>query len=358
MRLYSVHLRRHGLDPDRDGEADEATWRYHVYVQLLMDEQLDAFAAEPSRAGLYLDLPVGVHRHGYDVWRFADQFADDVSVGAPPDLLFTEGQNWGLPPLLPHRLRATGYDYFARCVRAHMEHADVLRIDHFMGLHRLFWIPPGISATEGVYVHYDADHMYAVMCLESERNDCAVVGEDLGTVPDGVRPMMAERGVRRLHVDQFVFPGQPGHQIGEAPADAVACVNTHDMPTFAGYMSGKDIEVRNRMGLLDDQGTRDEKWIRGEVRAALAHWMREHGWLAEDDDDLYPAVLAHLLAGPAELVLINIEDLWGETEPQNVPGTGADWPNWRRRMDQSTDEICNTPNLATRLQTALNRGRT
>ncbi len=348
---FRARVERHGVNPAADADFDEASQRYHLYVQLLMDEQLAAFGAD-GRAGLYLDLPVGVNRDGYDAWRFAGQFAEGVSVGAPPDQLFTAGQNWGLPPLLPHALRASGYRYFADCVRAHMEHADVLRVDHVMGLHRLFWIPPGADATEGIYVNYNSDHLYAVLCLESVRNQCAVVGEDLGTVPDHVRPLMAERGIRRLHVDQFVFPGESGHGIGESPVNAVACINTHDMPTFTGYLAGSEIDVRKKMGLLNDDQVAWEHGIRRGVKGHLTDWLRHHGWLA-DGGDLFGAVLRHLLAGPAELVLINIEDLWAETAPQNVPGTGSDWPNWRGRLAKSLDELRNEPGFADLIRAAL-----
>jgi len=334
---FRALVEENGVNPAADAAHDERTVHYHLYVQTLMDEQLAAFS-DGSRAGLYLDLPVGVNRDGYDVWRHGDQFASGVSVGAPPDMLFTAGQDWGLPPLLPHALRASGYRYFADCVRAHMEHADVLRVDHVMGMHRLFWIPQGGSATDGVYVNYDCDHLYAVLCLESQRNKCAVVGEDLGTVPDHVRPMMADRGVRRLHVDQFVFPGQHGHGIGDSPDNAVACINTHDMPTFAGYLAGAEIDVRATMGLLTSDQVEWEHGVRRGVGEHLSQWLGEQGWI-EPEGDLFEGVLAHLLAGPAELVLINIEDLWGETEPQNVPGTGADWPNWRRRLARTMEQL-------------------
>ncbi len=286
-----------------DGDFDERNRRYHVFAQWLLNRQLSEFKEEQGTAGLYLDLPVGVDGAGYDLWRERGSFASEISVGAPPDPLFWGGQNWALPPLHPIAQRENGYRYFIDCVRAHMEHADMLRVDHVMGMHRLFWIPPRGSAADGVYVRYPADELYAILLIESQRQRCAVAGEDLGTVPDGVRPMMAERGLHSLFVAQFAWGFQDGRPALRSPGPGqVASLDTHDTPTFASFVEQHGLE--------------------GEADSLMREWTEQ------------------LAAGPADVVFVTLEDLWLEREPQNVPGTGDDeHPNWRRRMRFDLDKI-------------------
>jgi 4-alpha-glucanotransferase len=286
-----------------DGDFDERNRRYHVFAQWLLNRQLSEFKEEQGTAGLYLDLPVGVDGAGYDLWRERGSFASEISVGAPPDPLFWGGQNWALPPLHPIAQRENGYRYFIDCVRAHMEHADMLRVDHVMGLHRLFWIPPRGSAADGVYVRYPADELYAILLIESQRQRCAVAGEDLGTVPDGVRPMMAERGLHSLFVAQFAWGFQDGRPALRSPGPGqVASLDTHDTPTFASFV--------------------EQHGLSGEADSLMREWTEQ------------------LAAGPADVFFVTLEDLWLEREPQNVPGTGDDeHPNWRRRMRFELDKI-------------------
>ncbi|HUS67097.1 MAG TPA: 4-alpha-glucanotransferase [Kofleriaceae bacterium] len=290
-----------------EADVDPASVRTYLLGQLVMHRQL-AEIKQSGGAGLYLDLPVGSDGSGYDLWRERSSFASEISVGAPPDPLARGGQNWALPPLHPVRQRA-GYRYFIECIRAHMEHAAMLRVDHVMGLHRLFWIPPGGSAADGVYVRYPADELYAILCIESQRQRCAVAGEDLGTVPDQVRPTMADRGVHRLFVAEFGWRWHDGRPTLEAPAPgAVASLDTHDTATFATFAE--------REGFGHDAG------------AVMHRWTDE------------------MAAGGADVVLLTVEDLWLEREPQNVPGTSGDEaPNWRRRMARTLDEITTGPEV-------------
>ena len=300
-----------------DGDFDEQVRRLHVTAQYLLAAQLGRLKSSPELAGLYLDLPVGVDGRGYDLWRERDAFAGEISVGAPPDPLCQAGQNWALPPLHPVRQREDGYRYLRDCLRAHMQHAAMLRIDHVMGLHRLFWIPPGGSAVDGVYVRYPADELYALVCIESQREQCAVAGEDLGTVPDHVRPTMAARGLHRLFVAEFQWHWQDGRPALDQPAPgAVASIDTHDTPTFAGF-------ARDRGLIADGGGEAGEG--EGEGSATFALMKR---WSEE------------LAAGPADVALLTLEDLWLEREPQNVPGSSGDEvPNWRRRMRLDLDQV-------------------
>jgi 4-alpha-glucanotransferase len=291
-----------------EGDYAEEARRTHLLGQFVMNAQLADIKSGRDMAGLYLDLPVGVEGRGYDLWRERTSFAMEMSVGAPPDPLARSGQNWAVPPLHPVRQRDNGYRYFIDCVRTHMEHAAMMRIDHVMGLHRLFWIPPGGGAPDGVYVHYPADELYAVISIESHRQRCAVAGEDLGTVPDYVRPMMAERGLHGLFVAEFEWSWQDGRPAVHRPRPGtVASLDTHDTPTFAGFAAREGIPG---------------------AEAVMWRWSEE------------------LAAGPADVFLATLEDIWLEREPQNVPGTfGDEAPNWRRRMQLDLGQIAADPRV-------------
>ncbi len=245
----------------RPGDYDEASRRYHLYVQFLAQEQLRALAETAGKTGpgLYLDFPLGVNSDSYDVWRERSVFALGVSGGAPPDNFFNKGQAWGFPPIHPENQRAQGYRYLRACLALHMQLAGMLRIDHMMGLHRLYWVPRELGPKDGVYVRYQSEELYAVYSLESNRHQTILVGEDLGTVPPQVRPAMARHAVRRLYVGQFEM--QPDPQLAfKLPAPgAVASMNTHDTPTFSGFWTSLDIDDRQAMGLLDDDGVQHEK---------------------------------------------------------------------------------------------------
>jgi len=304
------------------GTIESGNWRYrtpqeHLYVQYRLAQQMRevANAARRLGAGLYLDFPLGVNPGGYDAHRYAHVFAKGVSVGAPPDLFFTKGQNWGFAPFDPDAFREDHYAYFRKAIRHHVAHAGILRIDHVMGLHRIFWIPEGMEPKDGVYVRYHADELYAILTLESQRHGCVVVGEDLGTVPPEVPKAMQRHGVRRMYVVQYEG------KLGAPPAQSVASVNTHDMPTFAGWTRGKDIDDRIAMGLLDEVGAQRERENR-------ERQVRETGSLE--------SVLTTLASSEAEIVLINLEDLWGETEPQNVPGVPQ--RSWRHKFRMSLED--------------------
>ncbi|MBI4278705.1 MAG: 4-alpha-glucanotransferase [Armatimonadetes bacterium] len=345
------------LDP---GDYDESAARYHAYVQWLAHQQIHALAEAARAKGvqLYFDLPLGVHADGYDVWRRRPLFASGVSGGAPPDAFFVKGQNWGFLPLHPEKIRDDGYAYPGACVRHILAHAGILRIDHVMGLHRQFWIPHGMEAREGVYVRYPAEELYAVITLESHRHRARIVGEDLGTVPAGVREAMVRHNVAGMYVAQFQFPAAPGQAMGSVREDAVASVNTHDTATFAGFWDGLDIDDRLDLGLLDETGAAGVRQHREATRRALVEFLAREGRLqgaaaalhGVPSLDVLRACLAHLAAGPAGLVLVNLEDLWGEPRPQNVPGTWQERPNWRRKAGYAFEEFCRMPEVVETLR--------
>ena len=221
----------------KEGDYDEEAMRYHLYVQWLAHQQLQSLSQKAREKGvrLYFDLPLGVHPDGYDVWREPNLFVLGASAGAPPDAFFAKGQDWGLPPLHPERLREQGYRYYIACVRHLLQMAGILRIDHVMGFHRLFFVPRGMKANQGVYVRYRAEEFYALLALEAHHHQAIIVGEDLGTVPPEVRPAMERHGLHRTYVAQFSLTPDARQALLPPSSNMVASLNTHDTPTFAGF---------------------------------------------------------------------------------------------------------------------------
>lgn len=235
-------------------------------------------------------------------------------------------------------------DYFIAAVRNQLKFAGMLRIDHVMALNRLFWIPSGAEPSNGVYVRYPAEAMYAVLAIESHRSRSIVIGEDLGTVPEEVRSMMEKREVRRMYVLQYEM--SPSMEEPAIPERAmIASINTHDMPTFTSYWQGLDIDDRRQMNLLDETGSREEHVNRETIRTKLAASLKENDYLTEgaseiDDRTALIGALDFLSSSEAESILVNLEDLWSETEPQNVPGTSSEErPNWQRKLPRDIEGI-------------------
>jgi 4-alpha-glucanotransferase len=334
----------------RPGDYVEHIKQYHLYVQWQADEQMRVLGAKTNAGGpaLYLDFPLGVNRDGYDVWRERSAFALDASGGAPPDNFFTKGQDWGFPPLDPEGLRRQGYRYFIHCVRHQLEHAKILRIDHVMGLHRLYWVPDGFAPNEGVYVRYPAEEFYAVLNLESHRHKAQIVGENLGTVPPAVNAAMERHGIRGMYVSQFGVRTEPHNAMDRPGRRTIASLNTHDTPTFAGFWDGADIDDRIALGLINKSDSRSEHGYRAAQRDALASYLRAAKRL--DNSEATPAAvlrawLCVLADSEAEFLLVNLEDLWLEPAPQNVPGTWEERPNWKRKARFSLEQIGRVPGL-------------
>ena len=339
---------REGRIPVR--EIDPHAVRYHQYVQFLAEEQLRAAThrGQPGR-GLYVDLPLGVNPGGYDTWRFRTAFAQGVRAGAPPDVFFAEGQDWGFPPMHPERARDDGHAYFRATLSNVLRHAGMLRLDHVMGFHRMYWIPGGLDATAGVYVHSRPEELYAILALESRRAGVPIVGEDLGTVPPYVRPAMARHGLLRSYVLQLE-PLMRGGVHRPRPG-SLASLNTHDMPPFRAFWEGLDIEDRLARGLIDSPAPRAEREERARQRRVLAEALREAGVrTGRDARSATVAGLRYLGESPANVVVVNLEDLWGETEPQNRPGTGPEQPNWRRKAAKTTAQIRSDPGVTGTLE--------
>lgn len=322
------------------GDYDARARNYHLYVQWLAHAQL-AGVAEKARAAqvrLYLDVPLGVHPYSYDVWRERDAFVMGATVGAPPDPFFALGQDWGFPPLHPEAIREQGYRYPIAYLRHQFQHAGILRLDHIMSLHRLFCIPEGFPTDQGVYVRYNARELYAMVNLESHRHKTLVVGENLGTVPAQVTAEMTRRDLCGMYVLQFELNPDQAQVLRPVAPLTVASLDTHDTPMFGAFLQGLDIEDRYQLGLLDDATRQHECQTRKALKAAMVHYLSDHGWLRgkhHDDQAITNACMAYLAASPARQFLVNLEDLWLEAQPHNVPGTHAERPNWQRKARYS-----------------------
>ena len=338
---------RHGkLQP---GDFVPQTRQYHLYCQWLAQLQVDELVhlCRTRQVLFHLDLPVGVHPAGYDTWREQRLFAPGASVGAPPDLFFSQGQNWGFTPMQPQRLRESHYAYVLKYLRFQMRHCQILRIDHVMGLHRLFWIPPGTGPQHGVYVNYPAEELYALLCLESHRHQTMIVGENLGTVPPEVNRAMARHHLRKTYVLQFA-QSIDAHQPPQLPPRcSVATLNTHDTPPFAAHWRGDDIRERAAMGSMQKTELRKERQLRRRKNRALIAFLKRRRLLKEPTPKAAPvinAALRWLAESRAETLLINLEDLWQESRRQNTPGTAGP-PNWRRKTQLSLEQISQSPVL-------------
>lgn len=334
----------------RVGDYGEEAKQYHVYAQWLAHEQLSGLSAKARklRAPLYLDLPLGVHSAGFDVWRNQDLFALEVTGGAPPDAICTRGQDWGFAPLHARRMRQDRHQYFRAIVAHHLKQASYLRIDHVMGLHRLYWIPRGFPCDQGVYVRYPAAELYAVLSLESHRNQAVIVGENLGTVPAAVNTAMKCHNVRKMFVVQYGLRREARQPLPRVPAGSVASLNTHDMPPFKAFFDGLDIENRRALGLLTRSGARALVSERKALMRYLEEFLRRKGLMKSDGAGagaVLKASLDCMSRSPAGLLLLNLEDLWLETSSQNVPSTTTEHVNWKRKARFSMEEFRQMPEV-------------
>jgi len=269
-----------------------------------------------------------------------------MSVGAPPDPGFPSGQDWGFPPILPEASRQEGHRYLAASIAHQASLAGVLRMDHVMALSRLYWIPAGFGLHEGTYVRYPAEELFAVLTLESHRNRCEIVGENLGVVPPDVREGLPRHGIRGIHLAEFAVEEEG---VRAPTADEVALIGTHDTPTLAGWVEGRDIRERVRCGLLEEALAPAEQAVRDTAARRLAEAM---GTSPGDLPALLSALLAWLGGSESSLVTPWLEDLWLEPEQVNLPGTrSSERPNWQRPMARLLDDVLADEAVATHLRT-------
>lgn len=340
---------------------------FQCYLQWQADLQLGAAAAAARDAGmslgLYRDLAVGAADDGAETWAAGDLIARGASVGAPPDLLNREGQDWGLPPWNPRALAARAYAPFRALLAANMRHAGALRIDHVMALTRLFWIPAGRKGDAGGYVRQAFDALAGLVALESVRNRCLVVGEDLGSVPDGLREALAARGLLSYRVLLFErhWNGDGSFKRPwEYPRQALATAVTHDMATIAEWWDGGDVPRRAALGLFPDPALADAEGAqRGPEREGLARLAAELQIAAPGADGRAPAATLHAMVActDAMLAVVQLDDIAGETDPVNIPGTYREYPNWRRKVGLAIEDLALDPRFIELARTMREAGR-
>lgn len=335
--------------------------QYFQYLQWLATEQLESTQQAARVAGmpvgLYRDFAVSVDAGGAETWGEQDNYSFKASVGAPPDPLALLGQDWGLPPLNPHALRRHAYSTFIKLLRANMSHTGALRIDHVMWLFRLWWIPQTLKANQAAYVYYPLDDLLGILALESQRNHCLVIGEDLGTVPEQIRTKLPEAAVYSYKVMYFE---KTSPETFKLPTDyeprAMATVSTHDLPTLAGWWNGTDLELRDKLGLFPNEEVRQREYLgREQDRKALLESLVEAELLPGSSLDntgdevsaleLAKACHVYLARSKSSLMTVQIEDLMLMQQQVNLPGTTDEYPNWCRKLTLDLHDWAASPEI-------------
>ena len=329
---------------------------FHCYVQWLLDGQLanvQTLCRERGmKVGLYHDLAVGAIGGGSDIWMYQD-IAGRADVGAPPDDFNPNGQNWGFPVLIPEKMRETGYDLFIETLRQNMRHGGALRIDHALGLFRIFWIPSGMSPTQGGYVLQPSLDLLRIIALESRRNKTIVIAEDLGTIDEQYRDMLQRFRMLsyRLFYFERKYPDPAFTSPGQYAPMALCAVTTHDLPTLYGYWEGHDIGVKGRLGIYADEHARNQdRAARQRDRGLILSALKEENLLPEDfpeDPALVPqmtpqlcgAIYRYLAKTPCKMVLVSLDDIIGTMDQQNLPGTVDQHPNWVQKTPLTLEAI-------------------
>ncbi|MFL6416383.1 MAG: 4-alpha-glucanotransferase [Bryobacteraceae bacterium] len=353
----------HSPTSEACGDFAAQHWRlieYYKYIQFVLEEQLNetqSYAkAQGLSIGLYHDLAVATDSCGSDLWAHREFYVEGCRVGAPPDDFSPNGQDWAFPP--PNALKhwEDGYRLYRESIRKVVRSGGALRIDHVMRLFRLFWIPEGFSAAEGIYVRDNARDLMRILALESVRSQNIIIGEDLGTVTDEIRDTLAQFSILSYRLFYFEKNRQDGSfkKSYEYPRQALVASSTHDLPTIAGFWQFRDIEARKQAGLVDDSGYWAQREDRGREKQFMLDVLHGENLLPDDyprnadlipeiDGHLHDAVVAYLAQVPSMILLLNQEDFTKETEQQNLPGSTAQYPNWQRKMNVSVEELFSDP---------------
>jgi 4-alpha-glucanotransferase len=330
---------------------------FYQYVQWLIDGQLKKVAEKAKKfgmkVGLYHDLAVGSMGGGSDAWSFRDVIAIGADAGAPPDDFSPDGQKWGFPPIIPGRLKESGYELFIYTIRKNMKHFGALRIDHALGMFRLFWVPKGMTPNDGAYVSYPSEDLLRIIALESIRNRTMVIAEDLGTIGENVRETLKRLGAfsYRLFYFERNYPDPSFLSPEGYPLMALCAVTTHDLPTIYGYWKGRDIEKRRAIGKYPD----DSLWNkqieeRKRDKALILSALKSRGIIPDDypsdpaatpemTPELCRAIYHYLALTPCKLLLVSPEDILGALDQQNMPGTVDSHPNWVQKMPIVLEKI-------------------
>jgi 4-alpha-glucanotransferase len=328
-------------DPHSEAVAEfalehQASVQFYKFLQWHVDRQLAEAQAhaldEGMKIGIYHDLALATDRFGTDLWANGAFYIKGARVGSPPDGFSPNGQDWAFPPPNRDRHRDNGYALFAQSIRNNARHGGALRIDHVMRFFRLYWIPDGMPATRGAYVLDYASDLLGILALESVRGNFIVIGEDLGTVTEEVRRSLAETGILSYRLFWFERDGQGNFRRPEEyPAHAVVSTTTHDLATLAGFAQGRDMEARKAAGLIDEEAYRFQRAAREDEKGRLNAVLEATGFTGDP--------IGFLLSTPCTLAVVNQEDLTGETEQQNLPGSTWQYPNWRRKMKIPVEEF-------------------
>jgi 4-alpha-glucanotransferase len=329
---------------------------YHEYIQWLIDDQLLKMSRHCKeigmKIGLYHDLAIGAIGGGSDVWSY-QEIIGDADVGAPPDDFNPKGQNWGFPPLIPLKLKENGYEVFIETIRKNMKYGGALRIDHALGLSRLFWIPAGVSPSDGAYLLQPAEDLLRIIALESERNNSIVIAEDLGTIDDAFREMLQSFQMLsyRLFYFERNYPDPSFKSPGQYPSMALCAITTHDLPTIYGYWAGRDIETKKQLGIYgDEEAWKNDVIERERDKGLILSALKSEGVVPSDfpDDprkiphmtnELCIAIYRYLAESPCKLLLVSLDDILGTPDQQNMPGTVDSHPNWIQRTRMSLEEM-------------------
>ena len=344
---------------------------YYKYLFWLADEQFQAVSDESEKQGLgigvYQDLAVGVASESAETWGAQDLFVTELSIGSPPDMFNANGQEWGVAPMRPDVMQEEAYLSYRRVLTANMKRAGAVRIDHVMGLVRLFCIPQG---EKGAYIQYDVKDLIGIVALESHRNKCLVVGEDLGVVPDFFREILERAGILSFRIFRYEQEENGSYKpLSSYPQTALIAAGTHDMPTLSGYWLEADLDMAEKIGLIDAEKRGYAHELRNEDRFAMMEGLARTGrWfinqnLYDEELDgrslplrLTESVYSYLATAPCCLLLVQLEDLLGQKEQMNMPGTSNEYPNWRRKLPKTLAELYEDDDMK-RLCSIIQRNR-
>lgn len=308
----------------KNEEEKARSINYHLYAQYASHRQLMSLkekAAAGEIANLYLDYPVGVCNYGFETQKMPHLFVKKFDTGAPPDKLSSTGQNWSFMPVNPVSMIEDRFSYFRKTLQNYFSYASIVRLDHIMGFYRIFCIPENEHPAKGAYIKYPFEAIMAVLCFEASRYNCLIIGEDMGVVPREVRSAMDEHEMLRMWLFQFYLKSTPKRTVESIPENCIASVNTHDMPTFNSFFNEEDIESFVKTGLFN-------KTQAEEIRKDRKNLLK--GWKVKEKPFIF--VLQNLASSSARFLQVTLEDLWGETLPQNMPGTVEQYPNWRKKF--------------------------
>lgn len=357
-----IALHKHAAFEAAHGAGDGTPAEYYIFLQWIADASFARAQAEMREAGMAIglisDLAIGLDRGGAQVGADPGDFLQRLSIGAPPDLFNPNGQDWGLTSFSPQALVARGFEPFIATLRAALRHAGGVRIDHAMGLKRLWLVPEGLSPAEGAYLAYPMDDLMRLLALESHRHNAIVIGEDLGTVPADFRERCHGAGIAGMDVLWFERDEAKFKSPAHWRSDAVAMTSTHDLPTVAGWWRGADLELRRGLGTMKQGDVEDRRRDRTALWQCFTEAAVADGPppAPDDTDRAVDAAIAFVAATPDPLALVPLEDILGTVEQPNLPGTINEHPNWRRRFATPAESLLDAPTARRRLR-LLNEGR-